>query len=558
MKKLKHLFCIALAAVVTVTSLVTTPIEAKADGDTIITVPITVQEEYSMANEFFQIMNQKRVEAGLPEYKLDAGLMDMAMTRAAQLCIYFDHKSLYSNNQAVSDLRTGTPIEYTVGVNEDISDGTADADSTYRVWYGSTGHRPALISTDYNYCGIGVVTYHNNIKWSLIVSKYPCGNEIESVSGSKTNTRNIDAKAKFFSRSIYRTINADERTIDLDANGKTEDSFTFSDIGSKSCSYYVTQPGIFIFKSNNPELFDVDGVGRITPKANGTGSMTVYYKGSVELLTVPVKAGLMPKPTKTPEPGTINPVTPTPAQPDQIEPVTPSGNPDAGNTETPSQPTETLSQPTETPSQPTETPSQPTVPSQQETSTPSTQETTVSPAKPTEQPNNSKQTEIKLTVKVSNVTYNGKARKPSVKVYSGKKRLSSKYYTVSYKNNKNVGYGTVTVKGKGNYSKASGTAKFKINLKKTKLSVAKSTKKKTFITTWKKTGGNSGWQVQYSTNKKFRSGVRTVNLKSRNTKLTVRKLRSRKTYYIRVRGYKKVKGKIMYAGWSNVKKVKVK
>ena len=52
MNKLKHLFCIALAAVVTVTSFVMTPMEAKADGDTIITVPITVQEEYSMANEF--------------------------------------------------------------------------------------------------------------------------------------------------------------------------------------------------------------------------------------------------------------------------------------------------------------------------------------------------------------------------------------------------------------------------------------------------------------------------------------------------------------------------
>ena len=159
---------------------------------------------------------------------------------------------------------------------------------------------------------------------------------------------------------------------------------------------------------------------------------------------------------------------------------------------------------------------------------------------------------------MKNVTYNGKAQKPSITVYAGKKKLSSKYYTVSYKKNKNVGYGTVTVKGKGSYSKAFGTAKFKINLKKTKLFTAKSTKKKTFITTWKKTGGNSGWQVQYSTNKKFRSGVRTVNLKSRNTKLTVRKLRSRKTYYIRVRGYKKVNGKIMYAGWSNVKKVKIR
>ena len=499
MKKLKHTLCIMLTLILTLTSIMVIPVSAETDGDTIITVPITVQEEYSMANEFFQIMNQKRVEAGLPEYKLDAGLMDMAMTRAAQLCIYFDHKSLYSNNQAVSDLRTGTPIEYTVGVKEDISDGTADADSTYKVWYGSTGHRPALISTDYNYCGIGVVTYHNNIKWSLIVSKYPCGNEIKSVSGSKTNTRNIDAKAKFFSQNIYWTINANANSSKCGADGYMNESFTFADIGTQSTSYYVTQPGVFTFRSNNPELFSVDGIGRIKPLKSGIGSLTVLYKG-MELCTTPVKT-TEKRVNPTPTPGKTDPVTPTPTKP-----VTPPSTSDTGNTEKPNQPS----------------------------------------------------ISTKLTVKVSNVTYNGKSQKPSVKVYSGKKQLSSKYYTVSYKNNKNVGYGTVTVKGKGSYSKASGTAKFKINLKKPIFSYTRSTKRRTFTIIWKKTGGNSGWQVQYSLDKKFRAGVRTVNLKSSNTGLTIRKLKSRKNYYIRVRGYKKVGSKMMYSSWSNVKRVKIK
>ena len=540
MRKLKHTLCIMLTLILTLTSIMVIPVSAETDGDTIITVPITVQEEYSMANEFFQLMNQKRAEAGLPEYKLDAGLMDMAMTRAAQLCIYFDHASLVSDpreHDALGDLQVGTPIEHKIGVIEDILDGTADAASSYKVWYDSYGHRPALISTEYNYCGIGVVTYHNNIKWCLIVSKYPCGNEIESVSGSKANTRNIDAKAKFFSQSIYWTINANANSSKCGADGYMNESFTFADIGTQSTSYYVTQPGVFTFRSNNPELFSVDGIGRIKPLKSGTGSLTVLYKG-MELCTTPVKTTEKRViPTPTPDPGTTDPVPTTPAQPDQTEPVTPPSNPDAGNTETPSQPTK---------------------PSQQETSTPSTQETTVSPATPAAQPNNSQQTGTKLTVKVSNVTYNGKAQKPSVKVYSGKKRLSSKYYTVSYKNNKNVGYGTVTVKGKGSYSKTSGTAKFKINLKKTKLSSAKSTKKKTFTTTWKKTGGNSGWQVQYSTNKKFRSGVRTVNLKANNTKLTVRKLKSRKNYYVRIRSYKKVGKQTWYSGWSNVKSVRIR
>ena len=507
MRKLKHTLCIMLTLILMVTSIMVIPVSAETDGDTIITVPITVQEEYSMANEFFQIMNQKRVEAGLPEYKLDAGLMDMAMTRAAQLCIYFDHKSLYSNNQAVSDLRTGTPIEYTVGVNEDISDGTADADSTYRVWYGSTGHRPALICTDYNYCGIGVVTYHNNIKWSLIVSKYPCGNEIESVSGSKTNTRTVRAKAKYFSR---KKVAALDEWVD--------NPFAFSDIESGRDGYYIQQAGIFTFKNNNPELVDIDSMGRLKPKANGKGTFTVYYK-NIELCTVSVTA-----------------------YHDEEETVTPTPTPSPKPTEPPKQ-TETA--------KPTSTPD-PQPPKQTETTKPAEPPKQMEPSKPV------KPVSRKLTVKVKNVTYNGKAQKLAITVYAGKKKLSSKYYTVSYKNNKNVGYGTVVVKGKGSYGKYSGTANFKINLKKTKLSSAKSTKKKTFTATWKKTGGNSGWQVQYSTNKKFRSRVRTVNLKSRNTKLTVRKLISRKNYYIRIRGYKKVNGKMMYSSWSSVKSVKIK
>ena len=529
MRKLKHTLCIMLTLILTLTSIMVIPVSAEADGDTIITVPITVQEEYSMANEFFQIMNQKRAEAGLPEYKLDAGLMDMAMTRAAQLCIYFDHASLTSDprkHDALGDLQNGTPIEQALRVVENIADGTGDAASTYNAWYSSYGHKLALISEKFYYCGIGAVTYHNNIKWCLIVSDTPCGNEIESVSGSKTNTRNIDAKAKFFSQNIYWTINANANSSKCGVDGYVNESFTFADIGTQSTSYYVTQPGVFTFRSNNPELFSVDGIGRIKPLKSGTGSLTVLYKG-MELCTTPVKTTeKRVVQTPTPAPGTVGPVTPIPTKP-----VTPPSTSNTGNTEKPNQPSQ---------------------------SAPSTSETT--PAKPTVKPNSSNHASVstKLTVKVSNVTYNGKSQKPSVKVYSGKKQLSSKYYTVSYKNNKNVGYGTVTVKGKGSYSKASGTAKFKINLKKPIFSYTRSTKRKTFTIIWKKTGGNSGWQVQYSLDKKFRAGVRTINLKSSNTRLTVRNLKSRKNYYIRVRGYKKVGSKMMYSSWSNVKRVKIK
>ena len=548
MKKLKHLFCIALAAVVTMTSLAITPMETKADDDTIISVPITVQEEYDLAENFYELLNQKRAEAGKYKYILDDRLMDLAMERATQNCIYYNHGSMTYERKDHFALQ-GTYIDkygnlpVTLLMQENIAEGYANAKSVYTAWHNSTGTHNSLMmdDTSYKYCGIGVVTYHGKIEWVLVVSNVPVGNTIESVSGTKTMTRDIRTKTKYLAGG----------TISIKGlNKKSTTPFKFADLDGNGRAGYCTEdfPYLFTYKNNTPNIIDVDSQGIITTKAAGTGSFTVYYKGTVELCTVTVNVSLSykdmlaltptpsPKPTEPPkQTETAKPtITPDPQPPKQTETTKPA--------EPPKQ-TETA--------KPTSTPN-PQSPKQTETTKPAEPPKQTEPSKPV------KPVSRKLTVKVKNVAYNGKAQKPAITVYAGKKKLSSKYYTVSYKNNKNVGYGTVIVKGKGRYGKYSGTAAFKINLKKTKLSSAKSTKKKTFTATWRKTGGNSGWQVQYSTNKKFHSGVRTVNLKSRNTKLTVRKLRSRKTYYIRVRGYKKVKGKIMYAGWSNVKKVKVK
>ena len=207
MKKLKHLFCIALAAVVTMTSLAITPMETKADDDTIISVPITVQEEYDLAEDFYELLNQKRADAGKYKYILDDRLMDLAMERAAQCCIYYGHTSMvYDKNQYTA--LAGTYIDKyksypnTLFMQENIAEGLADAQSTYTVWHNSTGTHNSLMmdNTTYKYCGVGVVTYHGKREWVLVVANAPFGNTIEKVSGSRTNTRTVRAKTKYFSR----------------------------------------------------------------------------------------------------------------------------------------------------------------------------------------------------------------------------------------------------------------------------------------------------------------------------------------------------------------------
>lgn len=162
---------------------------------------------------------------------------------------------------------------------------------------------------------------------------------------------------------------------------------------------------------------------------------------------------------------------------------------------------------------------------------------------------------FKVVSSKSAVTYNGKAQKPAVTVYAGNKKISGKYYTVSYKNNTAVGTAMIIIQGKGNYKKYSGKTTFRINLQKTTLSSAKSSRKGQLQATWKKTAGNTGYQIQYATNAKF-SGAKTKNTKA--TRYTFKGLKSKRKYYVRVRTYKKVGSNYWYSKWSNVRNVKIK
>ena len=162
---------------------------------------------------------------------------------------------------------------------------------------------------------------------------------------------------------------------------------------------------------------------------------------------------------------------------------------------------------------------------------------------------------FKVVSSKSAVTYNGKAQKPAVTVYAGNKKISGKYYTVSYKNNTAVGTAMIIIQGKGNYKKYSGKTTFRINLQKTTLSSAKSSRKGQLQATWKKTAGNAGYQIQYATNAKF-TGAKTKNTKA--IRYTFKGLKSKRKYYVRVRTYKKVGSNYWYSKWSNVRNVKIK
>lgn len=92
---------------------------------------------------------------------------------------------------------------------------------------------------------------------------------------------------------------------------------------------------------------------------------------------------------------------------------------------------------------------------------------------------------------------------------------------------------------------------------KPKLKSVKAGKKKAVVK-WKAQKGVKGYQIYVSRKKnKGYKKVKTIK-KAKTTQWTVKKLKSKKTYYIKIRSYKTVKKKNVYSKYSAVKKVRVK
>ena len=168
---------------------------------------------------------------------------------------------------------------------------------------------------------------------------------------------------------------------------------------------------------------------------------------------------------------------------------------------------------------------------------------------------------LRLKLSKTSYVYNGKNAKPKVTVYNGRKKVSSKYYKVTYKNNKKVGYATVIVKGKGKFAKYAGKEAFTIKLKTLKKPSVKKGAKGTLNVSWKRDGQATKYVVQYSQSKKFKGkSTKTVTITNNKIGKTVLKgLTGKKNYYVRVRSCKAVNGREIWSSWSSrSSKVKVK
>ena len=206
----------------------------------------------------------------------------------------------------------------------------------------------------------------------------------------------------------------------------------------------------------------------------------------------------------------------------------------------------------------------------------------------------------KTQIKLSGYSfkYTGKHIEPSAAVtLNGKTYVKGSDYTVEYVDNVNAGTDAAVVI-KGNEKTLTGTRKVHFTINKAdqtpKMSVKNVTAGKTStfavtgsygtitaksdnkaIATVSVSGKNvavkgikagetkikiktNGYQIQYGLKKNFK-GAKSVNVPKYNTvSKVIGGLAKGKTYYVRVRAYKKASGKTYYSAWSNAKTLKIK
>ena len=117
------------------------------------------------------------------------------------------------------------------------------------------------------------------------------------------------------------------------------------------------------------------------------------------------------------------------------------------------------------------------------------------------------------------------------------------------------GYTTYTCSRCGHSYRGNYTAKNKLSTP-TIFTAQPGLHKKSVYTSFSSSYMSNGYQIRYSTDKKMKKNVKSI--KTKQTSYTIKKLKSKKRYYIQIRAYAKSGKKTAYSSWSSKKSSKAR
>lgn len=218
--------------------------------------------DYAAAREELALINAQREAAGRTPVSMDAGLMEAAMQRAAEIAVYYSH-----TRPDNSDCFTVTTVSPKAN-RENIAVFYTSPEDVMNGWMNSEGHRTNLLAAGNQSVGIGCFTDENGGKyWVQLFS----------------NQSGSDAGIPTTPQSAVATIAAAEEYLQLPACQDTALTLSAGETETLSLSFPHVNPE---FTFSKPDLTPTyaassqDQVASVTLEQDGTVTIQANAPGN--------------------------------------------------------------------------------------------------------------------------------------------------------------------------------------------------------------------------------------------------------------------------------------
>ncbi|MGN0715775.1 MAG: CAP domain-containing protein [Anaerovoracaceae bacterium] len=230
------------------------------------TVPVTIEgiRLDAYASAVLEKVNEVRAEKGLLPLTLDSDLQEIALVRAAEIAVYFDH--IRPNGKScitVSEKMAG----------ENIAIAYPDPDAVMTGWMNSEGHRANILNASYSSIGIACVYSDGVFRWVQIFGRFT-GNERFAAEGLG-NRQTVDVLT-----GLINLKYSGETSISLNS-GQASDTLQASCSSTNaqwSYGQFPLDPELLTYRSSDPTVVTIDDTGHMTPKKVGSAVLTISLK----------------------------------------------------------------------------------------------------------------------------------------------------------------------------------------------------------------------------------------------------------------------------------------
>ncbi len=248
-----------------------------------LTVSFEATTYQNRARTLLKEINRLRKANGLPELIMTTDLEKIAVQRAGELFVFFDHDrpDMTGYDTAIVGVKS---LKGAMAISECIAAGYAKADDVFADW--EENAYDVLLDGDFTHVGIACIHVEgsaNEYYWEMVVVQLPQDASVKKAdSTAKAGTgKTIDVE---IAKGMYSHADNSHRKFEL----RVEDVSLKTKTSAKPTVYLYDRYGVRIgkceledltFKSGNTSVFTVNQDGTIKKKKNGTATLTVKSSG---------------------------------------------------------------------------------------------------------------------------------------------------------------------------------------------------------------------------------------------------------------------------------------